>query len=212
MSSNITKHQAANHAFLDQSAEQIMFWSTVVRNSRVVLLGAIFTTIIIVLQTGIGRLPDPVSVSDGTASDTIQIKTPKIISTMTDGRSFTVEAEQAAVIDQNDGAFILTNLRAFTDLQNNEGLHVFAGEGLLSHTNEHLWLKGKVRAKHTNGTVIETEVVEVWQAPDGVRVKSDTVTRITSSTKYAEAAGFSAKDHWESVVLTGPISIKGTQN
>jgi len=212
MSSNITKHQAANHAFLDQSAEQIMFWSTVVRNSRVVLLGAIFTTIIIVLQTGIGRLPDPVSVSDGTASDTIQIKTPKIISTMTDDRSFTVEAEQAAVIDQNDGAFILTNLRAFTDLQNNEGLHVFAGEGLLSYTNEHLWLKGKVRAKHTNGTVIETEVVEVWQAPDGVRVKSDTVTRITSSTKYAEAAGFSAKDHWESVVLTGPISIKGTQN
>ena len=212
MSSNITKHQAANHAFLDQSAEQIMFWSTVVRHSRVVLLGAIFTTIIIVLQTGIGRLPDPVSVSDGTASDTIQIKTPKIISTMTDGRSFTVEAEQASVIDQNDGAFILTNLRAFTDLQNNEGLHVFAGEGLLSYTNEHLWLKGKVRAKHTNGTVIETEIAEVWQAPDGVRVKSDTVTRITSSTKYAEAAGFSAKDHWESVVLTGPISIKGTQN
>ena len=127
---------------------------------------------------------------------------------MTDGRSFTVEAEQAAVTDQNDGAFILTNLKAFTDLKNNEGLNVFAREGWLSHTNEHLWLKGKVRAKHTNGTVIETEIAELWSAPDGLRVKSDTVTRITSSTQYAEAAGFSAKDHWESVVLTGPISIK----
>ena len=212
MSSTITKHQSGNPAFVDQNAEQIMFWSTVVRNSRVVLLGAIFTTIIIVLQTGAGRLPDPVPVSDGTASDTIQIKMPKITGTMTDGRSFTVEAEKAAITNQGDGAFILTNLRASTDLQENEGLDVFAREGWLSHTNEHLWLKGKVSAKHTNGTIIETETAEVWNAPDGVRAKSDTFTRITSNTQYAEAAGFSAKDHWESVVLTGPISVKGIKN
>ena len=142
----------------------------------------------------------------------MKIKMPKIIGKMSDGRSLTVQAEKAEIKNQRDGTFFLTNLRAFTDLQKNESLEIFAREGWLSHTNEHLWLKGKVRAKHTNGTVIETEIAELWSAPDGLRVKSDTVTRITSSTQYAEAAGFSAKDHWESVVLTGPISIKGTPN
>jgi hypothetical protein len=211
MIANIIKHQSADQSSLGRNSDQIIYWSALIQNSRWFLLSAFLATILAVFQTGVRRLPDPVPVTGGSTSNTIEMKTPEIKGKTIDGRSFTIKAERGSMKDNDDRKINLTNINALTDLQDNQRLQVTSRTGRLSPSDERLWLTGEVVARHSDGTILETEIAEVWKGPEGLQARSNTTTRIKGHDKYTESGGFSTKDSLKIIHLSGPISVRGAQ-
>jgi hypothetical protein len=211
MIASFIKHQSANQSSLGRNSDQIIYWSALIQNSRWFLVIAFLASIIGIFQTGVGRLPDPVPVTDGTASSTIEMKTPEIKGKTIDGRSFTIQAERGFMEYNDDRKINLININALTELQNNKRLQVSSQTGRLSSSDERLWLRGEVVARHSDGTILETEIAEVWKGPDGLQAQSRTTTRIKGHDRSTESRGFITKEGLKTMHLYGPISVRGEQ-
>ena len=211
MIANLIKHQSARESSLGRNADQIVYWSVVIQNSRWFLLSAFLAITTAIFQTGVGRPPNPVPVTGGTASSTIEIKIPKIKGKTIDGGSFTIQAERGSIEDNNDRGINVTNINPSTELQNNKSSQVSSQTRRFGPSHERLWLSGEVIARHPDGTILETEIAEVWKGPEGFEARSKTTTRIKGHNRYTESRGFSTKDSLRTMHLSGPISVTEAQ-
>jgi hypothetical protein len=194
------------------NSAKVIFWSSITRKLRWTLLIILILLTLITLNTGPGRLSDPVSVSKGMIPDLIEIKEPKVHGRQSSGNAFTFAAEQGTIADKGNNELVMQDLDAFYNLDKNALVRITAQTGKLVQSENRLWLEGEVIAEHSDGRKIKTQAVEIWSGSNGIIARGSGLAKIEDPSITINSRGFSIDTATQKVLLKGPISMRGNQN
>ncbi len=194
------------------NSAKVIYWSSITRKLRWTLLIILILLTLITLNTGPGRLSDPVSVSKGMIPDLIEIKEPKVHGRLSSGNAFIFAAEQGTIADNGNNELVMQDLDAFYNLDKNALVRITAQTGKLVQSENRLWLEGEVIAEHSDGRKIQTQAVEIWSGSNGIIARGSGLAKIEDPSITINSRGFSIDTATQKVLLKGPISMRGNQN
>ena len=191
---------------------KVIYWSSITRKLRWILLIILILLTLVTLNTGSGRIPDPVSVSEGMIPALIEIKEPKVHGRLSSGNSFTFAAKHGTIASKGNNELVMKDLDAFYDLDQNALVRITAQTGKLVQSENRLWLEGEVTAEHSDGRKIQTQAAEIWNRSQGIIASGSGLAQIEDHSVTINSRGFSIDTAAQKVLLKGPISMRGNGN
>ena len=194
------------------NSAKVIYWSSITRKLRWTLLITLILLTLVTLNTGSGRIPDPVSVSEGMIPALIEIKEPKVHGHLISGNSFTFAAKQGTIANKGNNELVMKDLDAFYDLDKTALVRITAQTGKLVQSENRLWLEGEVTAEHSDGRKIKTQAAEIWNSSQGIIARGSGLAQIEDPSVTINSRGFSIDTATQKVLLKGPISMRGNGN
>jgi hypothetical protein len=194
------------------NSAKVIYWSSITRKLRWALLITVILLTLATLNTGSGRIPDPVSVSEGMIPALIEIKEPKVHGHLSSGNSFTFAAKQGTIANKGNNELVMKDIDAFYELDKNALVGITAQTGKLIQSENRLWLEGEVTAEHSDGRKIKTQAAEIWNSSDGIIARGLGLAQIEDPSVTINSGGFSIDTTTQKVLLKGPISMRGNGN
>ncbi len=194
------------------NSAKVIYWSSITRKLRWTLLITLILLMLVTLNTGSGRIPDPVSVSEGMIPALIEIKEPKVHGRLSSGNSFTFAAKQGTIANKGNNELVMKDLDAFYDLDKNALVRITAHTGKLVQSENRLWLEGEVIAEHSDGRKIKTQAAEIWNSSQGIIARGFGLAQIEDPSVTINSRGFSIDTATQKVLLNGPVSMRGNGN
>jgi hypothetical protein len=195
-----------------ENTVKVIHWSLITRKIRWIFPVILILLTLVALNTGSGRLPNPVSVSEGIIPALIEIKEPKVRGHLSSGKSVTLIAEKGRISNKSNNELIMQKLDAFYDLDKNALVRITAQTGKLLQSENRLWLEGEVTAEHSDGRKIKTQAAEIWNSPHGIIAHGSGLAKIEDPSITINSRGFSIDTATQKVLLKGPISMRGNGN
>ena len=194
------------------NSAKVIYWSSITRKLRWTLLIILILLTLVTFNTGSGRLPDPVSVSEGIIPALIEIKEPKVHGHLSSGNSFTFAAKQGTIANKGNNELLMKDIDAFYDLDKNALVRITAQTGKLVQSENRLWLEGQVTAEHSDGRKIKTQAAEIWNNAQGIIARGSGLAQIEDPSVTINSRGFSIDTATQKILLKGPISMRGNGN
>ena len=211
--SEVFKNSQTRHLpELRVNSAKIIYWSSITRKLRWTVLIILILLTLVTFNTGSGRLPDPVSVSEGIIPALIEIKEPKVHGHLSSGNSFTFAAKQGTIANKGNNELLMKDIDAFYDLDKNALVRITAQTGKLVQSENRLWLEGQVTAEHSDGRKIKTQAAEIWNNSQGIIARGSGLAQIEDPSVTINSRGFSIDTATQKVLLNGPISMRGNGN
>lgn len=160
------------------------------------------------LLTSPAKLTTPDSaVADDLLPD-LAMRSPQLSGRLNDGRAYAVVAERAVMVPGAGRIVRMNGVRAAMELDGGRRIDMEAPSALFDGKLKHLALSGGVIARRSDGYVLRTAEIALWQAAGGIAARGDASVVVTGAEGDAHAAGVTAGPGLDPVRLTGPVTIK----
>lgn len=160
------------------------------------------------LATSPAKITEPGSGVAGDAATQLAMAGPTLSGRLQDGRAYSVVAERAVMAPGGGREIMLESVRAAMETDGGRRIDMEAPEARFDRAAKRMRLAGGVIARRSDGYVLRTDAIEIWQAPGGLAARSVAPTRLHGPEGFADAAGVVAAPGLDPIRLTGPVAIR----
>lgn len=181
------------------TAARLTAWSAVL--AAIAVAGAM-------LLTSPAKITTADAAAQGAAPRELAMTGPDLSGRLKDGRAYGVVADKAEMAPGPSRVVRLEGVRAAMQLDDGQRIDMEAPAARFDGDARRLALSGGVIARRSDGYLLKTEALVLWEAPGGLAAESVTDTTLKGPVGVATGAGLKAAPGLDPIRLTGPVAIK----
>lgn len=183
-------------------------WPTAARMTAWAAVLAAIAVAGAMLLTSPAKITTADAAANGAAPRELAMAGPALSGRLKDGRAYGVVADKAQMAPGPGRVVHLEGVRAAMQLEGGERIDMEAPAARFDGTARRLALSGGVIAKRSDGYLLKTEALAIWEAPGGLAAESVTETVLKGPVGVATGSGLKAAPGLDPIRLTGPVAIK----